>query len=335
MDADPYTSDERRRLLDATDHLLEQIEQLRLRDVIHVPEQLRTRMAAVAGEIREGPSPSTLAAAHDHVFRLQWLLLRGPEDRASKPGPKAASAGGIQPLSIPSRGSESEADWLERVRLVVQRAHDRALYLYAQAQAAEQMPDGEGRPLASKRGAQAKDAHEAFQRISREAELTTGRAMTLDTAPSVVAGGRIEVADLAIDIDEKQVHQAGRPVQLTRREHALLSTLAANQDRVITREALQHLVNGDEPTLELTSRTLDVHLASIRAKLGHPPYLETVRDIGYRAAVRSDRSKAPMSGQAELRGRRTAERRAAGRASTASAPATPTSPPVKARRLSK
>lgn len=334
MDRDPHAEDDRRRLLDITDGLLEQIEQLRLRDAVRVPEQLRTRVAAVADEIRVGPPPATPEAAHDHVFRLQWLLLRGDADRTTKPGPKAATTGTIPELSIPSRRSETETDWLERVRLVVQRAHDRALYLYAQAHAADQVPDAEGRALAAKRGTQAREAHEAFQRLSREAALTTGHAVTLDSVPASITSGRIRMADLLIDVDHGQVHQAGRPVQVTGREHALLTALAANQDRVITREALQHLVNGDEPTLEVRSRTLDVHLASLRAKLGHPPYLETVLEVGYRATLRPDRSAAPAAEPDGLR-RRRAERQAWARASSAATP-TPSSPrPATARSLNR
>jgi hypothetical protein len=78
---------------------------------------------------------------------------------------------------------------------------------------------------------------------------------------------------------------------------------------------------GDEPTLAIRSRTLDVHIAHLRAKLGHPPYLETLVGIGFRAAPRSASHAESEPGVDQIRGQRRATRRAWAWASPASPPA--------------
>jgi DNA-binding response OmpR family regulator len=69
-------------------------------------------------------------------------------------------------------------------------------------------------------------------------------------------------------------------VRLTRKEFALLTELARNQGRVMTREVLLDRVWG--LTYYGDSRTLDVHIRRLRQKLGDPALIETVTGIGYR-----------------------------------------------------
>jgi len=85
---------------------------------------------------------------------------------------------------------------------------------------------------------------------------------------------------LRIDPASFRVHYKGREVRLTRKEFALLSELARNEGRVMTREVLLDRVwslsyYGD-------SRTLDVHIRRLRQKLGDAALIETVTGIGYR-----------------------------------------------------
>jgi two-component system, OmpR family, alkaline phosphatase synthesis response regulator PhoP len=85
---------------------------------------------------------------------------------------------------------------------------------------------------------------------------------------------------LRIDPASFSVIYKGRDVRLTRKEFALLSELARNQGRVMTREVLLDRVwslsyYGD-------SRTLDVHIRRLRQKLADPSLIETVTGIGYR-----------------------------------------------------
>jgi two-component system alkaline phosphatase synthesis response regulator PhoP len=85
---------------------------------------------------------------------------------------------------------------------------------------------------------------------------------------------------LRIDPATFSVRYEERDVRMTRKEFALLSELARNQGRVLTREVLLDRVWG--VTYYGDSRTLDVHIRRLRQKLGDPSVIETVTGIGYR-----------------------------------------------------
>jgi len=85
---------------------------------------------------------------------------------------------------------------------------------------------------------------------------------------------------LRIDPSTFSVSYQGRDVRMTRKEFALLSELARNQGRVLTREVLLDRVWG--ATYYGDSRTLDVHIRRLRQKLDDPLVIETVTGIGYR-----------------------------------------------------
>jgi DNA-binding response OmpR family regulator len=85
---------------------------------------------------------------------------------------------------------------------------------------------------------------------------------------------------LTIDPSTFGVRCHGKEVKLTRKEFALLSELARNQGRVMTRENLLDRVWG--LTYYGDTRTLDVHIRRLRHKLGDPTLIETVTGIGYR-----------------------------------------------------
>jgi two-component system alkaline phosphatase synthesis response regulator PhoP len=85
---------------------------------------------------------------------------------------------------------------------------------------------------------------------------------------------------LRIDPASFSVRYHGREVRMTRKEFALLSELARNQGRVLTRQALLDRVWG--VTYYGDSRTLDVHIRRLRQKLADSSAIETVTGIGYR-----------------------------------------------------
>ena len=85
---------------------------------------------------------------------------------------------------------------------------------------------------------------------------------------------------LHIDPSTFTVRCHDKEVRLTRKEFALLSELARNQGRVMTREVLLDRVWG--MIYYGDSRTLDVHIRRLRQKLGDPDIIETVTGIGYR-----------------------------------------------------
>ncbi|MDP4509733.1 response regulator transcription factor [Nonomuraea turcica] len=90
----------------------------------------------------------------------------------------------------------------------------------------------------------------------------------------------VNVGDVRIDLESRQVTVAGEPVTLTRREFDVLALLAREPGVVRSREEILDEVWGD-PLLS-ASRSLDVHVAGLRSKTGRPGLVETLRGTGYR-----------------------------------------------------
>ncbi|WP_007517036.1 response regulator transcription factor [Pseudofrankia saprophytica] len=101
----------------------------------------------------------------------------------------------------------------------------------------------------------------------------------------VVEVGRVvETRGLRIQLDSREVTaDDGRAVVLTRKEFDLLAELARAPGVVFRREQLISEVWGS--SVQSASRTLEVHVASLRAKLGDPCVVQTVRGVGYRLAA--------------------------------------------------
>lgn len=91
----------------------------------------------------------------------------------------------------------------------------------------------------------------------------------------------IHVDALTISPSRREASVDGKPLSLTMREFDLLEFLAASPGVVFTRETLLQRVWGWD--FDGGSRTVDVHVQTIRAKLGeHAGLIETVRGVGYR-----------------------------------------------------
>ena len=97
-------------------------------------------------------------------------------------------------------------------------------------------------------------------------------------------GSVIRLGALSLDTDTYHVTISGRPLDLTFKEFELLRFLAQHPGRVFTRPALLREVWGYD--FYGGTRTVDVHVRRLRAKLGpeHEHLIETVRSVGYRAA---------------------------------------------------
>jgi DNA-binding response OmpR family regulator len=97
-------------------------------------------------------------------------------------------------------------------------------------------------------------------------------------------GSILRLGPLAIDTERYRVTADGRPLDLTFKEFELLRFLASRPGRVSTRPALLREVWGYD--FYGGTRTVDVHVRRLRAKLGpeHEHLIETVRGVGYRAA---------------------------------------------------
>ena len=113
------------------------------------------------------------------------------------------------------------------------------------------------------------------------------RAVLRRTQREADEQARIVVGDLEIDIDARRVKRDDNEVDLSRKEFDLLVVLAENRGRVLTRDQLMELV-WDENWFGPT-KTLDVHIGTLRRKLGDDPssprYIHTVRGVGFRFAT--------------------------------------------------
>ena len=87
----------------------------------------------------------------------------------------------------------------------------------------------------------------------------------------------------ALDAARHQVTVSGAPVSLTPKEFDLLHALMESAGRVLSREHLLNRVWGYARADEIESRTVDVHVRRLRAKLGSAgARIATVKTIGYR-----------------------------------------------------
>ncbi len=88
---------------------------------------------------------------------------------------------------------------------------------------------------------------------------------------------------LEIDVGKRRVTLHGAPVALTRTEFGLLEALIRAGGQGLSRSQLLAAVRGYAKPEEIESRTIDVHLGRLRAKLGsEAPRLVTLRGFGYR-----------------------------------------------------
>ncbi len=91
----------------------------------------------------------------------------------------------------------------------------------------------------------------------------------------------LKIEDLVIDIAGYEARIAGRRLELTHQEFELLRYLAQHRGRVFTREALLERAWGYRYVGG--TRTVDIHVRRVRAKLGEQGSLiETVRNVGYK-----------------------------------------------------
>jgi DNA-binding response OmpR family regulator len=106
------------------------------------------------------------------------------------------------------------------------------------------------------------------------------RRVAGEVSPSTI----LRVGDLVLDLAGHQVTIAGRPIELTPTEFALLATLARSPGRTFTRAQLLQQIQ--ERPLESLERTVDVHVRNLRAKIEpdprNPRYILTVYGIGYK-----------------------------------------------------
>jgi DNA-binding response OmpR family regulator len=94
------------------------------------------------------------------------------------------------------------------------------------------------------------------------------------------------VGGVRLDVDRRRVHSGDEEVSLTATEFDLLAHLMRAPGRVFSREQLLSAVWGY--ATGAGTRTVDVHVAQLRAKLGRASPIRTVRGVGYAADEAAD-----------------------------------------------
>jgi two-component system, OmpR family, alkaline phosphatase synthesis response regulator PhoP len=94
----------------------------------------------------------------------------------------------------------------------------------------------------------------------------------------ILRSGTIE-----LDITKHELRLKGKPVEITAKEFELLGILMSSKGRVLTREVLLSKVWGYENSVNIETRTVDMHIGQLRKKIGkEAERIVTVKSVGYR-----------------------------------------------------
>jgi len=99
----------------------------------------------------------------------------------------------------------------------------------------------------------------------------------------------VRFGDVVVDFRSYEATKGGKPLEMTRKEFGVLRLLAARAGEVVTRDELLNEVWGYENYP--TTRTVDNHVAGLRAKIerdpAEPDYLRTVHGVGYKFVTKN------------------------------------------------
>jgi len=99
----------------------------------------------------------------------------------------------------------------------------------------------------------------------------------------------LSVGDLSIDFSKIQVSVKGKQVELTSKEFELLTTLVKAKGRVLSRDYLLDTIWGFDQAIEIQTRTVDVHIRTLRKKLkSEAQRIITVKNYGYRFEIEEE-----------------------------------------------
>lgn len=101
------------------------------------------------------------------------------------------------------------------------------------------------------------------------------RSAAADAEPDTVESG-----DIVVELNARRVEVAGEEIPLAPKEFEVLAYLVARRGEAVSRQELMDAIWGD--AYVAISRSLDVHMTSLRAKLGRPEAIATIRGYGYR-----------------------------------------------------
>ncbi|MEJ8280942.1 response regulator transcription factor [Pseudonocardia spirodelae] len=122
--------------------------------------------------------------------------------------------------------------------------------------------------------------------VARVHAVQRRRKVGDDGSVAPAGSAPVTVGDVRVDPERHEVTVAGEQVVLTRKEFQVLALLARADGAVCTRAQIVAEVWGRG--WAGANRTLDVHVATLRTKLGRPELVRTVRGVGYRFAATED-----------------------------------------------
>ncbi|MBF6212525.1 response regulator transcription factor [Nocardia puris] len=116
----------------------------------------------------------------------------------------------------------------------------------------------------------------------RITELTARLDTVMRRVPLVRRPAPREVVteDVRVDLAARVVEVAGKPIPLTQKEFELVEALVERPGAAVSRQQLMDRIWGD--AFVAVSRSLDVHMTGLRAKLNRPGLITTIRGYGYR-----------------------------------------------------
>ncbi|HOW35622.1 MAG TPA: response regulator [Candidatus Omnitrophota bacterium] len=110
------------------------------------------------------------------------------------------------------------------------------------------------------------------------------RAKEKDKLPEI-----LKIGELTVDFAKIRVLVKDKPVELTAKEFELLKTLIKAKGRVLSRDYLLDTIWGLDHAIEIQTRTVDVHVRTLRKKLkGEAGHILTVKNYGYRFEADED-----------------------------------------------
>ena len=114
-------------------------------------------------------------------------------------------------------------------------------------------------------------------------EELLARVRALLRRPGYVMGTTLQVSDLELQPETFAVKRAGKTIDLSNKEFALLEYLMRNPDRILTKEQIiQHVWDFDA---DILPNTVEAFIAALRQKVDRPfnqPLIHTVRGFGYK-----------------------------------------------------
>jgi two-component system, OmpR family, response regulator RegX3 len=227
------------------------------------------------------------------------------EDEASISEPLAAALGRE---GFVSTVAETVADGLERFR------SDRPDLVLLDVM----LPDGDGKDLLRQIRAESRTPVVMLTARGQETDKVVGLELGADdyvvkpfgsaeliariravlrrsTTPEADAPAVLQVGDVQMNLHTHSVSQAAQPLDLTLKEFELLRMLMEGAGRVVSRTDLIDEVW--DPNWYGSTKTLDVHVSSLRKKLGDDPseprYIHTVRGVGFRFSSQDELDQSP------------------------------------------